>query len=100
MNYIINNIEMHKFFFGDPAQYSDEMKRIKSFLSGREWSHVDTVGTAEGFNQWANGTLNTIDDYILSPNDPGYHTFSNVLSTRTLKDITVESSSINMLREV
>ncbi len=41
----MNNIEMHKMFFGDPAQYKDELKRIKSFLSGREQTHVDIIYT-------------------------------------------------------
>lgn len=99
MNYVINNIEMHKFFFGDPAQYSDEMKRIKSFLSGREWSHVDYLGTAEGFNQWANGTLNKVASVPLEVGDPGYHIFSNELNTLTVYDIKVESSSLEMLKK-
>lgn len=98
MNYVINNIEMHKFFFGDPAQYSDEMKRIKSFLSGREWSHVDYVGTAEGFNQWANGTLNKVGETQLQEGDPGYHVFKNEMNTLTLNDIFVESSSLPLLQ--
>lgn len=96
MNYAINNIEMHKFFFGDPAQYSDEMKRIKSFLSGREWTHVDTVGTAEGFNQWANSELNK----GLVEGDPGYHTFANFMTALTARDINVHSSSLEMLKEM
>lgn len=100
MNYAINNIEMHKFFFGDPAQYSDEMKRIKSFLSGREWSHVDTLGTAEGFNQWANTNLNTVRGVPLEEGDPGYHKFANEMATLTLRDINVESSSLEMLENV
>lgn len=99
MNYAINNIEMHKFFFGDPAQYNDELKRIKSFLSGREWSHVDYVGTAEGFNQWANGVFNRVGTTELQEGDPGYHVFSNQLATLTANDIYVESSSIEMLRK-
>ncbi|NBW29457.1 hypothetical protein EBR37_03685, partial [bacterium] len=32
-NYIINNIEFHKLLYSDPYQYSDELKRIKNFLS-------------------------------------------------------------------
>lgn len=96
MNYAINNMEMHKFFFGDPAQYSDEMKRIKSFLSGREWTHVDAVGTAEGFNQWANGELNK----GLVEGDPGYHQFKNHMNAITLKDVNVQSSSLEVLTDL
>jgi hypothetical protein len=35
INYIINNIELHKLLYSDPYQYSDELKRIKNFLSPR-----------------------------------------------------------------
>jgi len=35
-NYIINNIELHKLLYSDPYQYSDELKRIKNFLSPRQ----------------------------------------------------------------
>jgi len=36
INYVINNIELHKLLYSDPYQYSDELKRIKSFLSPRQ----------------------------------------------------------------
>ena len=36
INYIINNIELHKLLYSDPYQYSDELKRIKNFLSPRQ----------------------------------------------------------------
>lgn len=36
VNYIINNIEQHKLLYSDPYQYSDELKRIKSFNSPRQ----------------------------------------------------------------
>ena len=35
-NYMINNIELHKLLYSDPYQYSDELKRIKNFLSPRQ----------------------------------------------------------------
>ena len=35
-NYVINNIEFHKVLYSDPYQYSDELKRIKNFLSPRQ----------------------------------------------------------------
>lgn len=97
MNYALNGIEMHKFFFGDPAQYSDEMKRIKSFLSGREYAHVDTLETAEGFNQAANSLLNKASGVPLKESDPGFHKFSNSMNTITLHDIIVMSSYYEML---
>lgn len=36
INYMINNIEMHKLLYGDPFQYKDELKRTKSFQSPRQ----------------------------------------------------------------
>jgi hypothetical protein len=36
INYAINNIELHKLLYSDPYQYSEELKRIKSFLSPRQ----------------------------------------------------------------
>jgi hypothetical protein len=36
VNYMINNIEMHKLLYSDPYQYKDELKRIKSFNSPRQ----------------------------------------------------------------
>lgn len=98
MNYILSNIEMHKFLFGDPAQYKDELKRIKSFLSGRENSHVDILGTSEGFNQWANAELNKVGDVLLQPTDPGYHQFKNHFNTFTVHDVEFESTSLKEIQ--
>jgi len=36
VNFIINNIELHKLLYSDPYQYSDELKRIKNFNSPRQ----------------------------------------------------------------
>jgi hypothetical protein len=36
INFMINNIELHKLLYSDPYQYSDELKRIKNFLSPRQ----------------------------------------------------------------
>lgn len=103
MNYILNGIEMHKMFFGDPAQYKDELKRIKSFLSGREVSHVDTLQTSEGFNQWANTALNSTEPdgkgIQLTPQDPGYHFHKNHLNTITVYDVDYESNQLEQIQE-
>jgi hypothetical protein len=52
-NYAINNIELHKVLYSDPYQYSDELKRIKSFSSPRQSIIADSVemNTALG-NVW------------------------------------------------
>jgi hypothetical protein len=104
MNYMINNIDMHKLFFGDPAQYSDELKRIKSFLSGREQSHVDTLvntlNSDKGLNTWAQSDMNKAGyerdkntQVSLKPGDPGYKVFTNHMNTFTLEDIFTSSSN-------
>jgi hypothetical protein len=36
-NYVIANIEMHKLLYSDPYQYENELKRIKNFLSPRQY---------------------------------------------------------------
>jgi hypothetical protein len=98
MNYVINNIEMHKMFFMDPAQFKDATKRIKSFLSGREYSHVDIDG--KNFNAWANTYLNKVGDVTLKPGTPGYHLFTNSMKTYTLRDVGVISNNIETIRKV
>ena len=87
MNYIINNIEMHKVFFGDPAQFADAEKRIKSFMSGRESTH-HTVDVDSGFTEWANTNLNE----GLQPGDIGYHYFKNHLNSTSVYDVRVSSN--------
>lgn len=101
MNYLMNNIEMHKFFFGDPAQYKDELKRVKSFLSGRENTHVDTLGTDEGLNQVLDGLLNRTSENgpILQRSDPGFHDFKNHLNTFTLYDVEYTSAELKDIQE-
>lgn len=103
MNYVTNGIEMHKFFFGDPAQYKDELKRIKTFLSGREYTHVDMLNTSEGFNQQANIELNKTDrtqeGVPLAPGDPGYQQFKNHFNTISVRDVFTESNEIDILSE-
>lgn len=88
LNYVINGIEMHKVFFGDPAQVKDATKRIKSFLSGRE----TTYHTDPYFNTFANTQLNKAGDIALQPGDPGYHIFKDYMNTVTVSDIEVVGS--------
>ena len=56
VNYIINNIEMHKLLYSDPYQYSDELKRIKNFLSPRQSIVHDSPGMNRAYdNVWNRG---------------------------------------------
>lgn len=55
-NYIINNIEFHKLIYSDPYQYSDELKRIKNFLSPRQAIISDSAAMNTAFNRvWNEG---------------------------------------------
>ena len=90
INYVINNIEMHKILFGDPYQFKikdgilDETKRIKSFLSGRA-----TTFDSPEFNSFHNVEYNKANGTALNSFDPGYHIFRPYLNTVTLRDVTV-----------
>jgi hypothetical protein len=54
INYMINNIELHKVLYSDPYQYSDELKRIKNFLSPRQ----AIMSGSSAFNSAMNKTYN------------------------------------------
>jgi hypothetical protein len=91
-NYAINNIELHKVLYSDPYQYSDELKRIKSFSSPRQSIIADSVemNTAldnvwnRNFKEGELGHTNfnvdhfrtiTIDDITATGDLPGYGTW-------------------------
>ena len=94
LNYIINNIEYHKFIFGDPYQYKikgdgslDETKRIKMYLSPRR-----RLFDLQEFNDIFNIDYNKVGDIELDEKDPTYHTFKSYTKTATLSDIEVNGS--------
>jgi hypothetical protein len=96
MNYMIANIEMHKFIFGDPYQFKikngklDETKRIKSWLSPRRI----TVDYKE-FNQFLNNKYNDpTEDISLDVNDKFRYTFKSYVKTVTLNDVNPASEFI------
>lgn len=72
INLIIHNIELHKIWAGDPAMYKDETKRIKLFLSGKEFTHIDGENQ-QGMNYSLNRDTNKVGDVTLSPGQLGYH---------------------------
>lgn len=96
MNYMIANIEMHKFIFGDPYQFKikngklDETKRIKSWLSPRRI----TVDYPQ-FNQFLNDKYNDpTEDVSLDVNDPFRYTFKSYVKTVTLNDVNPASEFV------
>jgi hypothetical protein len=88
VNYMIANIEMHKLLYSDPYQYSDELKRIKNFLSPRQ--------ALMSGSQDINDALDAVYNKGYEPGDAGYTDMNNeffraivmgdVLSASDLKD--------------
>src|SRR6185436_6109450 len=64
INFIINNIELHKLIYSDPYQYSDELKRIKNANSPRQ----AIINNSPDFN----AALSNIWNKGYSKDDIGY----------------------------
>lgn len=82
-NYSIANIEMHKTIFGDPYEYKDEVKRIKSFLSPAE----TTINSSPELNL----KLNEVYNEGLVSTDPGFRNFKEYVNTISFSDVEVIS---------
>ena len=81
VNYMIANIEMHKLLYSDPYQYSEELKRIKSFNSPRQL----IVGNDDNMNE----VFNNVWNQGYKKGDIGYTEFNtDSFNTVTLTDIT------------
>jgi predicted NAD-dependent protein-ADP-ribosyltransferase YbiA (DUF1768 family) len=97
LNYEINNIEYHKFIFGDPYQFKtekgklDETKRIKSFLSPRRrtFDHPE-------FNNFLKRTYNSVDGIALEKGTPGNHQYKSHTNTATFNNIDIVGSLANI----
>jgi len=97
LNYEINNIEYHKFIFGDPYQFKtekgklDETKRIKSFLSPRRrtFDHPE-------FNNFLKRTYNSVDGIALDNKTPGYHSYKAYTNTATFSNVDIVGSLANI----
>lgn len=90
VNYMINNIEMHKMFFGDPATIKDPLKRYKSFFSPREMAMYDSPE----FNRTLNTELNKAGAITLTDKDYGYWNFKEYIPTATVEDLSTGELSI------
>lgn len=82
VNHILHNIELHKVWLGDPGMYKDETKRIKLFLSGKEFTHTDGENEV-GLNLSLNKNSNKVGDLALKPGQLGYHNFKDTLDILT-----------------
>ena len=93
LNYEINNIEYHKFMFGDPYQFKtekgklDETKRIKSFLSPRR-----RLFDSPEFNNHLKRTYNSVDGIALEKGTPGHHEYKAYANTATFNDVEIVGS--------
>jgi len=83
VNFMYNNIEIQKMFFGDPAAYTKATRRYKSFLSPREQSLYDTPE----FDAQANKEYHTIAGVKLKKGDPGFLLYRNALKTISTSDV-------------
>ena len=101
MNYIIAGIEQHKTAIGDPAQFNnDELKRVKSFLSGTEYVHIDN-DPENGFNKNTGEQLNLAHGSIpLEPTDPGYTVWKDYANGITVRDIITSSENLEAYEKV
>ena len=97
LNYEINNIEYHKFMFGDPYQFKtekgklDETKRIKSFLSPRR-----RLFDSPEFNNHLKRTYNSVDGIALEKGTPGHHEYKAYTNTATFNNVDVVGSLANI----
>jgi len=79
-NYIINNIEFHKVLYSDPYQYSEELKRIKNFLSPRQ--------AIINNSREMNSVMNRVWNEGYEPGDIGYTDFTqDYFTSTTLEDV-------------
>lgn len=94
MNYMIANIEMHKFLFGDPYQFAikngklEETKRIKSWLSPRRIT-VDSPEINARYNQLYSDRVTP--DISLGPKDMFRYEFKEFAKTVTVADVNPKS---------
>lgn len=83
VNFMYNNTEIHKMFFGDPGAYTKGTRRYKSFLSPREQALYDTPD----FDTAANKEYHTVAGVELKKGDPGYLLYRNALKTISTSDV-------------
>ncbi len=94
VNYMINNIELHKILLGDPYQFAtkdgklEETKRVKSYLSPRRI----TFNIPE-FNNFLNDYYNKAGGLQLTDNDYGYHEHKDFARTATMSELFVAGSA-------
>jgi len=80
INFMINNIELHKILYSDPYQYKDELKRIKNFLSPRQALASNSSGL--------NAAMNNVYNQGFKEGEIGYVDFNkDYFKTVTFSDV-------------
>jgi hypothetical protein len=80
VNFMINNIEMHKLLYSDPYQYKDELKRTKNFNSPRQ--------AIISNSKQMNAAMNLLWNKGYEEGDIAYTDFTkDFFKTTTLKDV-------------
>ena len=80
INFMINNIELHKLLYSDPYQYKDELKRIKNFLSPRQALSSNSSAL--------NAAMNKVYNEGFKEGDTGYTDFTrDYFKTITMTDV-------------
>lgn len=84
-NFILNNMEIQLLYFGDYADYSDPVKRYKSFMSPTEASMYGDPN----FNRTANSFHNTMPSLglVLEQGDPEFSFYNDILRTVTSSNV-------------
>jgi hypothetical protein len=100
INYQFNIFEQYKLLWGDPAQWKDITKRVKSFTSGRELS----ISGEKYFNDFHSKNSNTIsvnEELIeIKPNILGYNIYDDNIRTLVYEDLdSVVSANANEIIE-
>ncbi len=86
LNYVANNIEATKLFFGNPTYYKDILKRVKSGLSPKQNS-----ATESDYDNWFTNNLNQ----GLQKDHLHYHEFKPYINTWVFKDHKTYNPTIN-----
>lgn len=93
LNQIINNIEIHKLFLGDPAFMTDAVKRIPGAYSGVNQSAYGDLA----YNTYLSTVLNRVDVHApsitLSNSDYGYTSMKDTLSIVVSGDVIVKGTT-------
>ena len=99
MNSHIASMEQFKLFYGDPAQYKQFEKRVKSLFSPVEMMFIDESGEHNNYlNENRNKVVSAEEMIDLPENDMFRREFKDYALSRTIEDFTtVNPELVNMM---